>query len=198
MIVGLTGGIGCGKSTVLSEFSALGWEIFDADSICRHFYECRDSRVVAALQERWGERVFTADGGIDRRAIADIVFAAGDELVWLNGLFHPLVRELLNKAATKAANSMVICDVPLLYEVGWEGDFDVVIAVWTSPEQQQHRLRQRGWHETEISRRLNCQLDSDKKLEKADFGIINLYDFNLLKQQCIKLDQIIRKYYGRN
>lgn len=199
MIVGLTGGIGCGKSTVLAAFAALDWAIFDADRICRELYDRNDPRIVAALRGRWGDGVFTGDGRIDRQAIADLVFADRNELTWLNGLFHPLVREALNAAAgSKKGMGYILCDVPLLYEAGWERDFDAVIAVWAAPEQQRERLRKRGWSDEEITRRMQCQDDSGKKLERADYGIINNCDINFLQQQCMKLDKIIRKHYGRN
>ncbi|MEM4248572.1 MAG: dephospho-CoA kinase, partial [Candidatus Nanoarchaeia archaeon] len=115
MLIGLTGGIGCGKSTALVIFSKLGWQTIDADSICRQIYENNESNIKEILKKRWGEKVLTADGFIARKAIAEIVFVDKKELEWLNSIMHP---EIIKRARNLQAKSKmpVIFDAPLLYE----------------------------------------------------------------------------------
>lgn len=197
MIAGLTGGIGCGKSTVLEIFSGLGWGIFNADGICRSLYESHDPQIIAALSGRWGELVMDGEGGIDRAAVADIVFSAPSELAWLNSIFHPRVLEKLRETLCRGEAEFVMCDVPLLYEAGWEKDFGGVVAVWTDRESQMRRLLERGWNREEIERRLANQLSAEYKLEQADFGIINVFSKQILYKQCQEIDAKLRKNYAK-
>jgi len=192
MIAALTGGVGCGKSTVAANFAEMGWQVLNADAVTRDFYDRNDPAVTTPMVARWGREIMGPDGRIDRRKVADRVFAAAAELAWLNQLFHPLVRQVLTAAAEKIQHRDLLCEVPLLFEAGWETDFETVIAVWTSPELQRQRLRQRGWDDVEIERRIAGQWSADRKLEAADYGLINLYDRDSLQQQCMELNTIIK------
>ena len=121
-------------------------------------------------------------------------FSDPQELAWLNNLFHPLVRQHLRETtADDGSKKFILCDVPLLFETGWQTDFAVVIAVWTSAELQRQRLRLRGLADGEINRRVAAQWSAEKKLENADYGLINLGDQNDLKLQCIELNKIIKE-----
>ncbi len=92
MKVGLTGGIGCGKSTVTGIFRDAGWKTVESDRVVADLL-AEDPGVHRALEQRWGEAVFSQDGQVNRKAIADRVFQNEDELAWLEGLLHPLVRK---------------------------------------------------------------------------------------------------------
>ncbi|MBN2640816.1 MAG: dephospho-CoA kinase [Victivallales bacterium] len=190
MIIGLTGGVGCGKSTASNIFKSLGWNVFDADWFCLELYRSRDAKLVDAIRTRWGDKVVTTDGDVNRKMVAEIVFKDELELKWLNSVFHPLVAEALHRFATDGEN--VMCDVPLLYEVGWERDFDAIICVWSDLETQFSRLRLRGWTDTHIQERINCQISTDEKLERADLGIINKYSEKILYKQCLETDRKLR------
>ncbi|MDD3119444.1 MAG: dephospho-CoA kinase [Victivallales bacterium] len=196
MIAGLTGGIGCGKSTVLEIFAGLGWRVFNSDGICRSLYESHDPRIISALTERWGREIIDAAGGVNRKAVADIVFADRAELTWLNSVFHPLVLAYLRRTVRDCGGRPVLCDVPLLYEAGWARDFTAVICVWTDAATQYRRLRERGWDDREIARRRKNQLSAEQKLEQADWGIINVFSKKILLQQCQDIDIKLRKSYA--
>lgn len=181
-LIGLTGGMGCGKSTVLNIFRSLGCDTMDADNICHELYE-NDSLVISQIMDRWGPSLLDKNNKLDRKKIAKIVFKDKKELEWLNSLLHILV---LKKAKEYIADkkNMTIFDVPLLFEADWQYHFDVTIAVWTTRELQSKRLKGKGWTEQEISSRIKFQMSADEKLERADFGIINIGSMELLIKQC--------------
>ncbi len=192
MIVGLTGGIGCGKSTVSEIFKALNWTVFDADGFCRGVYSDAGSGVVDAFRNHWGAAVIDDNGGVNKSVVADIVFKDRVELKWLNAWFHPLVFNAMRQEVESCEDGMLLCDVPLLYEAGWENDFDVVISVWADRDVQYKRLALRGWNPEEIECRIDNQLSSDEKLKRADLGIINKYSEKILYKQCLETDRKLR------
>lgn len=191
MLVGLTGGIGCGKTTVLKCFSRLNWKTLDADTICHSLYENKTGEIFSAIYKRWGKCVIQKDGTADRKKIAEIVFNDNHELIWLNSLLHPKVLETAKKTAWESKED-VIFDVPLLFEANWENEFDVTIAVWTAKKIQRKRLLKKGWDSAEINRRINSQMPAEEKLEKADLGLINNSSHSLLFEQCEKLSRQIK------
>ena len=184
MFAGLTGGIGCGKSTALGCFEGLGWLTLDADRICHEIYEEGNSLLIADLTSRWGEDILH-NGTIARKKIAVIVFSDRNELEWLNRLLHPLIMRRADEKIAASDSEYVIFDVPLLFETGIEKRFDCTVSVWADAKQQMERLKQRGLNEKEIEARLATQMSSTTKLEKADYGLINTGD----KKFLIELQQ---------
>ncbi|WP_176013312.1 dephospho-CoA kinase [Victivallis sp. Marseille-Q1083] len=184
MRIGLTGGIGCGKSTVLQIFAEHGYHAYSADSICHEAY--LETAIVDALLERWGKRILGEDGRPERRRIAGIVFEESVELEFLTGLLHPYLKQRLAEllAAEQQGGYPAIFEVPLLFEVGWEAMFDCTVAVWSTPAVRYARLAERGWSPDETARREQAQLSADDKLEKADIGIINNGTRDELLRQC--------------
>ncbi len=183
VLVGVTGGMGAGKTTVLEAMSALGAETVDADDLVHALYK-PGGAVYRYATRRWGRAVCLEDGRIDRAAIAELVFSSAAELDRLTELIHPLVKQTVLKKVRNASGELLCCGVPLLYEAAWENEFDVVIAVWCDAETQRQRLRQRGWSGADRQRRAARQLSMDEKLERSDFGIINCGSRRLLATQC--------------
>ena len=191
MIVALTGGVGCGKSTVLKYFSELGWSVLDADQICHDIYSSQCAEVKSHFEARWGVgSVDDGSGNIDRKRVADIVFSNSEELDWLNSFFHPLIWNYASLASQ--SHEYVMFDVPLLLEAGWDSGFDAIVGVWSTIKKQDKRLEKRGWSSNEIQRRIKSQYTSNHKLEHADYGLINNDDSNDLKEQCIYLNNQLR------
>jgi dephospho-CoA kinase len=129
--VGLTGGIGAGKSTALAIFAELGALTLSADTVVHELYTGEDCK--KALVERFGVDVLDAEGEIDRRRLAALVRGRPDQLQWLERLTHPLVRERIEAFVKGApAGSVVVCEVPLLFESGLADAFDLVVTIEAS------------------------------------------------------------------
>jgi len=184
-LVGITGGIGSGKSTVLAIFQHLGARILDADMVVHELYEPGNPGYCLVL-ERWGSELLLPDGRLDRAAIARRVFHSRSEREWLESVIHPLVKIRFDQAVATGSGDLFGA-VPLLFETGWNSICRVTIAVWCDPEQQRQRLQQRGWIPAEIDRRNAAQLSMNEKLRRANFGIINTGTRELLEYQCTQL-----------
>ncbi|MEU9956952.1 dephospho-CoA kinase [Streptomyces sp. NPDC050982] len=172
--VGLTGGIGAGKSEVSRLLVEHGAVLIDADRIAREVV-APGTVGLAAVVDAFGEDVLAEDGSLDRPKLGSIVFADAEKLAVLNSIVHPLVgarsREL-EEAATE--DSVVVHDVPLLAENGLAPLYDLVIVVDASPETQLDRLvRLRGMTEEDARARMAAQATRDKRLEIADVVIDN-------------------------
>ncbi|MCK5844717.1 MAG: dephospho-CoA kinase [Victivallales bacterium] len=194
MFVGLTGGMGCGKSAVCDIFARLNWMVLDADKLCHSLYDSGEERFRELLMERWGNSILDGDGtNLDRRGIASIVFNSSEEREWLNSIIHPIV---LQKAlAIKASNPGrdYIFGVPLLFEANWEEKFDAIISVWTEDPTRKRRLCGRGMTRDEIAGRDSAQISPERKMEMSDYALINNGDLRNLKAQCEILSQTLGK-----
>jgi len=183
MLLGLTGGIGSGKSTVLEIFQELSVIVEDADLIVHNLYK-NDEELKQEIVKRWGKDA-CINNRIDRKFIAKIVFANHIEIQWLNALIHPKVREKISEI--KHQSKIVIVAIPLLYEGQLEERFSKIISVWCPEETQLQRLLKRGWSKEEIDDRKRNQMHQDEKLHRADYGIINDGTIENLKSQCEKI-----------
>ena len=174
ILVGLTGGIGAGKSTVSALLAERGAVVIDADAIT-HELQRAGTPVLAAIVERFGEGVLTAEGELDRPALAEIVFNDADELAALNAIVHPAVgAEMATRLAAEAeTDHVVVLDVPLLVESG-RADMAGTIVVDVPPEVALDRLvHQRGVPEEDARARMARQASREERLAKADRVIDN-------------------------
>jgi len=177
ILLALTGGIGSGKSSVSARLAERGAVIVDADRIT-HELQQPGGAVLAAMADRWGPGILTADGALDRQAVADIVFGDADELKALNKIVHPAVRQEMNRQARELADSgrVVVMDIPLLVEGRRSGRprFSGVVVVDTPPEVAVERLvRHRGFDEVDAWARVGRQASREERLAAADFVVDN-------------------------
>jgi dephospho-CoA kinase len=186
MKVGLTGGIGCGKSTVVGLFREAGWSTMESDAIVRELLESNVD-VQAALRDRWGADVFDAAGAVDRREIAKRVFPNAAELKWLEGLLHPLVRGRWEGFVATRAEANCLVEIPLLFEKRLETAFDLTVCVSSSPDVVESRMLARGYSGIEIEQRRAQQMPLQQKVERADHHISNSGSLDFLKQQTARL-----------
>lgn len=174
ILVGLTGGIGAGKSTVSALLADRGAVIIDADAIT-HELQRPGTPVFDAIVERFGPEVVAASGELDRAALADIVFNDADELAALNAIVHPAVgAEMMARlAAESETDHVVVLDVPLLVESG-RSDMAGTIVVDVPPDVALDRLvNQRGVTEEDARARMGRQASREDRLAKADRVVDN-------------------------
>jgi dephospho-CoA kinase len=186
LIVALTGGIGAGKSLVAQYFSELGARVVDADQLSRVAIE-RGSAGFDEVLLRFGESVLR-DGDIDRKALAEIVFADASARADLELIIHPRVRELFNEVvADLAADEILIYEIPLLVESNAATNFDHIITVESDIEVRKERLRKRGMLISEIERRIAAQATREQREELADEIITNDGDEDALLRKVENL-----------
>lgn len=184
-LIGVTGGIGAGKSTVVRMLEARGAETVDCDGVVHGLYQ-PGQPLAEQIIGHWGAEVDNGLGGVDRNRLAQKVFGNPDQLACLNALVHPVVKTALQDRARQCRGAL-FCAVPLLFEVGWEVDMAMTITVWCDRIQQRARLESRGWSAREIDARLASQMAPEEKLRRADYGLINNGPLDLLRRQVDRL-----------
>jgi dephospho-CoA kinase len=177
LLVGLTGNIGSGKSTVDQLLSERGATIIDADVLARRAVET-GTAAYKSIVERWGTSILGPDGTLDRGALRRIVFSEPAELEQLNALVHPEVERMrasLVEAARLRGDKLVVCDVPLLFERKMTDLFDRIVLVDAPrPVRLERLVRERGLKETEAMDMIVAQMPAELKRARADFVIDNV------------------------
>lgn len=174
--IGLTGSIGSGKSSVAEILRARGHGVVDADQFARQVIgpATEGERVVLA---KFGTAVATADGHLDRAALAGIVFSSAVELAKLEALIHPLVQELTRKRRAELANSghhLSFYDVPLLFEKKLESQFDAIVVVSAPLEVCVQRVMARNrLQRSDVEARVRNQLAMEEKIKRAHWTVVN-------------------------
>ena len=189
-VLGITGGIGSGKSTFSRILARLlPAEIFDADATARRLLET-DSGVREAVRRDVSPLAYTPDGSADRNAIRRVVFENPGARARLEAILHPLVRSrwLQFASESRAANTHVIVDIPLLFETNAESFFDRILTVACSRENQMARIAARGLARDQIEKIIESQLPLDQKIARSDFVVWNDGTLAILEDQAAELD----------
>jgi dephospho-CoA kinase len=191
MIAGITGGIGCGKSTVARALEQRGFLRLDSDLIVRE-QVLTDPLVVRALRERYGDQILQKGGEpgaevIDRAVLADLVFSQDVERLWLEELVHPGVFRAWRTAFAAQPTARWAVEVQLLHEKGLENWFDFTVCVACAPKQQLARLEQRGLPRALAGQRISKQLPLARKIELSDFVLWNEGSPTFLEAQVDRL-----------
>jgi dephospho-CoA kinase len=171
-VIGLTGGIGCGKSLAAQYFAELGALVIDADQLARAAIE-RGSDGFDEVVALFGDSILK-DGNIDRRALGELIFREPKAKEQLENIVHPFVRREFEEAvASLKGDQVLVYEIPLLVETKAHERFDVVITVESEMENRIARLRGRGMHMSEIEGRIAAQATREQRIEVADFLIEN-------------------------
>jgi dephospho-CoA kinase len=171
--IGLTGGIGSGKSTVARRLVELGAILIDSDALAREVVEI-DTPGMRQVVERFGPGVLNRDGSLDRAALAEIVFSDGAALADLNAIVHPLVRERSEGLLAGASpDAVVVSDIPLLVENRLQHGFDAVLVVEAPLETRLARLEDRGMDSDEARSRIAAQADDVQRRAAATVVLDN-------------------------
>ena len=188
MIIGLTGGIGCGKSVAAELFRKQGYRVIDSDVVVADLLR-DDVAVLSEVRDLFGPQVFASDGQIDKEALAAIIFSDKEALHRLEAILHPRVFQVLNKTIAEAPNERWCIEIPLLFEKGLEKYVDHSVCLQCSSELQLVRLAERGLSESQALRRMAAQLTLEEKMRRADFIISNSGSLSFLEQQLIYLNK---------
>ena len=172
-IVGLTGGIGSGKSTIANLFAKLGVPLVDADIVAREVVE-KGSPILTKIAEHFGDQILTAQGELNRAALRERVFHNESEKQWLNNLLHPAIRERMQQQLAVQTAPYTLFVVPLLIENKLTTICDRILVVDVSPQTQLTRAAQRDQNNPEqIQRIMNAQVSQQERLKWADDVINN-------------------------
>ena len=183
-VIGLTGGIGTGKSEAARYLVSLGADLIDADVVGHEAYRPH-AEAWCRVVEAFGQGILGPENGIDRRALGAIVFSDSEQLARLNGIMHPLmagmVQERIDDFREEEAEAVVV-EAALLFEAGWDS---LVQEVWVTDSPVDvvvERLAQRnGMSEEEARRRISSQMSREERLERADFVIDNSTDVESMR-----------------
>jgi dephospho-CoA kinase len=174
-VLGLTGGIGAGKSMVASMFAQLGADVIDADQLARDVVE-PGQPALDEIATAFGRDILLPDGRLDRGKLARIIFADPVARGKLNAITHPPIRERIDAAIAARASrpGVLIADIPLLYENDRASTVEAVIVVWVDPETQLRRLLERDrLTDEEAGQRIAAQMPLDEKRARANVVIDN-------------------------
>lgn len=184
MIIGLTGGIGCGKSSALAGLILLGFNGVDADQLARQALESADS--LRQMRIRWGGACVGPDGRPDRRWIAEKVFGDATERAFLEGLTHPEVARRRAEAVADVSRHHVV-EIPLLFEKELAAGFSAIVCVACSEEVRRGRLLKKGLSPDQINQRSKSQMSTLEKVKRSDYVLWNDGDPGFLQAQVADL-----------
>ncbi|MBI2812875.1 MAG: dephospho-CoA kinase [Opitutae bacterium] len=192
MMVGLTGGMGCGKSTAAARFAERGFRRLDADQVVRD--ELLPSReVTEAIRAKLGDAMLAADGSVRRHRVAEAVFKDPAALAWLEELLHPRLLARWREVIAASPGAAFIVEVPLLFEKGLENWFDFTVCVTTDSQSQLRRLELRGLPREQARERIARQLPLARKCELADHVLLNDGTSEFLREQVDALaDRLLK------
>lgn len=201
IVMGIVGPPAGGKSTVARRLAEHGATWIDADQVAREAIELPE--VKTKLIDRFGPSITDADGQIDRRRLASLVFGDDDShraaLTYLEGAVHPPTRREVHARLQRAAGqggTIAVLEVVLLFEAGWDVCCDTIWCVDSSREVRQRRAAARGWDEAELGRREARQLSSDEKRRRSNHTLINDGELSALYTQVDSLYQVLADSKG--
>jgi len=189
-VVGLTGGIACGKSTALEAFRVLGWAVISADSLAHELLDS-DPDVRKKIENRWGGEVVDASGSIDKLAIGRIVFSKVQERDWIENLLHPIIRSKWLSFIQSCSSQKCMIELPLLFEHKLQHNFSCTMSLYAPIPVILERLQARGFSDKESECRIASQLSLYEKVEQADFVLWGGGDSHFLNQQAEQFDLLI-------
>ena len=196
LVIGLAGGIACGKSLVASYFSDLGCTIIDADKVGHEVL--RQPKVIEQIQQQFGDEIVVA-GEVDRRKLAKIVFPIGDHpptiaLRQLEQIVHPEIGIAIDKRLEQICSTdvkAVVLDAPVMFKAGWDRFCDRIVFIESDVEIRRKRSKERGWSTTELERRESFQTPLEVKRQRSTDVITNSGTPEELK---IQIEQLWRQW----
>lgn len=196
MTIAVTGPLACGKSTFVRVLGELGAETVSADALV-HDLLSGDEKTVRRIVGRFGDGVRGEEGGIDRRALAGVVFGDPKALKDLEDVLHPLVREETDRRVAASRAEVYVAEIPLLFEGERSGQFDLTVAVTAPEERRKAWAAERGTGEEQRRAIEARQLSQEEKARRADVVVENDGDLGKLRKQARELFEKVRGGSGR-
>lgn len=189
-VIALTGNYGMGKSTVAGFFRKAGAITLDLDDVVDDLL--REDKIIEEIRKIFGEEVFSKKG-LDRSRVAEIVFSDKEKRELLESLLHPLVIERMKVFLSKTnRRKVIIVEIPLLFEKGYENEFDMTITVYSDIETTLERLEKKGINRDHALMRLQAQMPIDEKIKRSDLVINNSGTIEETKRQVMKIYERIK------
>lgn len=191
MILGLTGGIGTGKSTVAKMLREKNIPVVDTDSISKEIIEYPE--IIEKIKAEISSKIFNNENKLDRKKLSEIVFENKDKLKKLNEIMHPIILKKMWEEVEKLKKDykVIVVDIPLLFEINMENEVDKVLLIYSSKEIQIERIMNRdGRSREEAIKIINSQMPLYKKREKSDYIIQNNDSLEKLEKN---LDKVVQK-----
>ncbi len=182
MVIGLTGGIGSGKSTARAVFVAQGYSSVDTDAIVHSLLDS-DEATIQEVVEAFGEGVWKPEGGVDRKALGSIVFSDAEALGLLEAILHPRVREFWETEIARDPDGDWVVEIPLLFEKNLQNRVDFTVCVFTDLSTQVERLERKGIGRAQALARIDRQMPLAEKAERADCVLLNEGSLEFLEDQ---------------
>jgi len=189
-VLGLTGTFGSGKTTAANFFEELGAFVIDSDRLA-HEALLKGSPVYTRIADIFGKSVEEDQSGINRKWLAGVIFTDGAKRKKVESIIHPYVFSRIEEEIQAASQKVVVVEVPLLFETGFERFCDDVLVVTADEEVVKQRLKQKGFNEREINERVKAQMPVEEKMKKANAIIDNSKDFKSTRK---RVEEIYRKY----
>lgn len=201
IVVAVTGGIGCGQTTVCKFLEEMGAKVIQADLVAKRETESNEE-IKEELRKYFGNRIFYRDGKLNRKMLAKIAFSDEAKTERLNRIVHPRMVEQIITEIEEARESqkyeIIVVDAALIYELNLEHMFDAVVVVSSKMSWRLERIKKRDkLSEAEIMNRINKQIPIEDKMQWADFLIENNDDLEILKVKCRKLFLDLKKLVNR-
>jgi dephospho-CoA kinase len=181
LLVGLTGGIACGKSTALNVFGELGWETISSDAIVADLLD-KNEVVKQSIKTNLGPSLLVNDE-VDKKKVAEVIFNNSEAKTWLENLLHPLVRETWQRLVAISDKEHVVVEIPLLFEKNLKDLFQITVCVQCEKKTQLRRLFDRGLTKAQSNARIKSQMSLNEKIHLADIVLLGDHSLLFLKQQ---------------
>ena len=181
LLVGLTGGIACGKSTALNVFGELGWETISSDAIVANLLK-KNEGVKQSIKTNLGPSLLVNDE-VDKKKVAEVIFNNSEAKTWLENLLHPLVRETWQRLVAISDKEHVVVEIPLLFEKNLKDLFQITVCVQCEKKTQLRRLFDRGLTKAQSNARIDSQMSLTEKIRLADIVLLGDHSLLFLKQQ---------------
>lgn len=196
-MIGITGGIASGKSTVVAMIKEAGYQVIDADQVVHQLQE-KGGRLYEALKQAFGNEILKEDGDLNRKKLSEMVFSNPSHMATSSAIQNQIIKEELAAERDQLAQSqtVIFMDVPLLIELGYQDWFDAIWLVYVDAQTQLRRLMARNHlREVDAKKRLSSQLSIEEKRPYASLVIDNSGDMETLRKQVHKaLEQLSKPY----